>query len=233
MQQAVAGAGLADGLAELHDLAARKHDGHRHNIVTRDAVLDGSHAAGVSADVASDRRCFLAGIGRIEQAVSLSIRCEIAEPYADLSMNAEVLHIVAEELVHARRADNYAAVQCDRAADKAGARAARGNGDEVLIAVLHDRRDLFGALHLAYRFGEALAVDGHFIVAVVFGDAAVKIESLLTDYRLELFSEVSGDPVVFCHAFISLKYFYPYANPSARDAVCTVFKRRSLSVSIP
>ena len=154
--------------------------------------------------------------------MSLSIRREIAEPYADLSMNAEVLHIVAEDLVHARRADNYAAVQCDRAADKAGARAARGNGDEVLIAELHDRRDLFGALHLAYRFGEALAVDGHFIVAVVFGDAAVKIESLLTDYRLELFSEVSGDLVVFRHAFISLKYFYPYANPGVRDAVCTV-----------
>ena len=222
VQQAVAGAGLADGLAELHDLAARKHDGHRHDIVARDAVLDGSHAAGVSADVASDRRGLLAGIGRIEQAVSLSIRREIAEPYADLSMNAEVLHIVAEDLVHARRADNYAAVQCDRSADKAGARAARGNGDEVLIAELHDRRDLFGALHLAYRFGEALAVDGHFIVAVVLGNAAVKIESLLTDYRLELFSEVSGDLVVFRHAFISLKYFYLYASPGIRDAVCTV-----------
>ena len=138
-----------------------------------------------------------------------------------------------EDLVHARRADNYAAVQRDRAADKAGARAARGNGDEVLIAELHDRRDLFGALHLAYRFGEAFAVDGHFVVAVVLGNATVKIESVLTDYRLELFGELSGDLVVFRHAFISLKYFYPYANPGVRDAVCTVFKRRSLSVSIP
>ena len=233
VQQAVAGAGLTDGLAELHYLAAREDNGHRHDIVARDAVLDSAHTAGVSADVASDRCGLFAGIRGIEQAVSLSIRRKVAESYADLSMDAEVLHIVAEDLVHARRADNDAAVQCDRAADKTGARAARGNGDEVLIAELHDRRDLFGALHLAYRFGEALAVDGHFIVAVVLGDAAVKIESLLTDYRLELFGELSGDLVVFRHAFISLKYFYLYANPSARDAVCTVFKRRSLSVSIP
>ena len=70
-------------------------------------------------------------------------------------------------------------------------------------------------------------------MAVVLGDAAVKIESLLTDDRLELFGELSGDLVVFGNAFISLKYFYPYANPGVRDAVCTVFKRRSLSVSIP
>ena len=199
MQQAVAGAGLADGLAELHDLAARKHDGHRHNIVTRDAVLDGSHAAGVSADVASDRRGLLAGIGRIEQAVSLSIRREIAEPYADLSMNAEVLHIVAEDLVHARRADNYAAVQCDRAADKAGARAARGNGDEVLIAELHDRRDLFGALHLAYRFGVALAVDGHFVVAEVVLHRIACEKALRAHDGLKLRGNFRCDFLVFRH----------------------------------
>ena len=165
--------------------------------------------------------------------MSLSVGGEVAEPYADLSMHAEVLHIVAEDLVHARRADNDAAIECDRAADKAGARAARGDWDEVLIAELHDGRDLFGALHLAHRFGEALAVDGHFIVAVVFGNAAVKIESLFTDDRLELLGDVSGDLVVFRHAFISSNIFYPYADSGIRNAVCTVFMRRSLPVSIP
>ena len=233
VQQAVAGAGLADGLAELHDLAAREDDGHRHDIVARDAVLDSAHTAGVSADVASDRRGLLAGIGRIEQAVSLSIRREIAEPYADLSMDAEVLHIVAEDLVHARRADNDAAAERNRAADKAGARAARGDGDEVLVAELHNGRDLFSALHLAYRFGEALAVDGHFVVAVVLGNAAVKIESVLTDYRLELFGEFRGDLVVFRHAFISLKYFIFTQVPAPGMRSVLLFMHHSLPVSIP
>src|SRR5699024_6444402 len=60
VEQAVAGAGLADGLAELQHLAAGEDNGHGEDVVAGDAVFDGAHASGVGADVAADGGGFLA-----------------------------------------------------------------------------------------------------------------------------------------------------------------------------
>ena len=209
VQQAVTGAGLADGLAELHDLAAGEDNGHSHDIVTGDAVLDSAHAARVGADIAAYGSGLLTGIGGIEQAVSGGIGSQIAESDTDLGMYAEVLHIVAEDLVHAGSADDNAADKGNGAADESGTGTTRGDGDAVLVAELHDSCNFLGAFDLAYSLGESLAVNGHFIVAIVFRDIAVEVESAFADYSFKLLDDFGSNLIVFCHVNFS---FSKYIN---------------------
>ena len=134
VQQAVAGAGLAHGLAELHDSAVGQHHGHGQHVVARDAVLHGAHAARVRGHVAAHGRGLLARVGRIHQAVRERVGRKVAQQHAGLDVHDEVVHVIGEDLIHARRAQHHAAAQRHASADEARAGAARRDGDVIFVA---------------------------------------------------------------------------------------------------
>ena len=204
VQQAVAGAGLADGLAELDDAAVREHDREREDIVARDAVLHRAHAAGVRGDVAADRRRLLAGIGRIHQAVREGVRREILQQDAGLDAHDEIVHVIVQDLVHSARAEHDAARERHAAADETRARAAAGDGDPVFIADLHDLGDFLRRFHVHRDLGEVLAVDRHLVMAVVRVDSLARGKPLFADDSLEPVGDLRGDFIIGCHAIFLL-----------------------------
>ena len=88
----------------------------------------------------------------------------VAEQDARLDVGDHVVHVVAEDLVHLRRAQDNSAVYGYCTADKAGACAAGRYGYVVLIADAHDLRDLLGTDGLAHALWHKLPVDRHLIV---------------------------------------------------------------------
>jgi hypothetical protein len=87
----------------------------------------------------------------------------------------------------------------DSAAAKAGTCAAGGNGDLVLVAVLHDGCNFFGALYFKDYLGVVDAIDGHFITGIVIGNFSAVEESAGADERLELFCKLRSDLGVLSH----------------------------------
>ena len=204
VQQAVAGAGLADGLAELDDAPVGEDDRQRENVVARHAVFHRAHAAGVRGDVAADGGGLLAGIGRIHQAVREGVGREILQQDAGLDAHDEIVHVIVQDLVHPARAEHHAARERHAAADETGARAAAGDGDLVVVADLHDLRHFLGRFHVHGDLGEVFAVDRHFVVAVVRVDLFPRGETLIADDSLQLLGNLRCDFVVGCHAIFLL-----------------------------
>jgi len=199
MQQAVAGAGLAHGLAELHDSAVGQHHGHGQHVVARDAVLHGAHAARVRGHVAAHGRGLFARVGRVHQAVRERVGREVAQQHAGLDVHDEVVHVIGEDLVHARRAQHHAAAQRHASADEARARAARCDGNVVIVAHAQNCGHFLGALGLADHLGVILAVDGHFVVAEVVLHRVACEKALRAHDGLKLRGNFRCDFLVFRH----------------------------------
>ena len=199
VQQAVAGAGLAHGLAELHDSAVGQHHGHGQHVVARDAVLHGAHAARVRGHVAAHGRGLFARVGRVHQAVRERVGREVAQQHAGLDVHDEVVHVIGEDLVHARRAQHHAAAQRHASADEARARAARRDGNVVIVAHAQNCGHFLGALGLADHLGVILAVDGHFVVAEVVLHRVACEKALRAHDGLKLRGDLRRDLIVFRH----------------------------------
>ena len=199
MQQAVAGAGLAHGLAKLHDSAVGQHHGHGQHVVARDAVLHGAHAARVRGHVAAHGRGLFARVGRVHQAVRERVGREVAQQHAGLDVHDEVVHVIGEDLVHARHAQHHAAAQRHASADEARARAARRDGNVVVIAHAQNCGHFLSALGLADHLGVILAVDGHFVVAEVVLHRVAREKALRAHDGLKLRGDLRRDLIVFRH----------------------------------
>ena len=124
---------------------------------------------------------------------------EVAQQHAGLDVHDEVVHVIGEDLVHARRAQHHAAAQRHAPADEARARAARRDGDVVVIAHAQNRGHFLGALGLADHLGVILAVDGHFVVAEVVLHRVACEKALRAHDGLKLRGDLRRDLIVFRH----------------------------------
>ena len=170
VDEAVAARGL-DGLAAQRDEpAVGQRNLHAQHIVARDAVAHGAHAAGVGHGVAAHRRGLLARVRRIEQARTLQRLGELHQQHARLHGRGHVAGIHLQHALHALGGEHHAAVDGDAAAAQAGARAARGDGDLLLVAVAQHVADLLRALRLHDGLGHEVPVFGHLVVVIVGGN---------------------------------------------------------------
>ena len=192
MQQAVAGAGLAHGFAQVHHFAAGQHHRHGQHIVPGYAVLHGPHAAGIGGHVAAQGGGFLARVRRVHQAVGQGVRRQVAQQHTRLGMHHQVLHVIGEDFVHPLRAQHNAAVDGHAAAHQAGARATDGDRDLLPAAQLHNGGDLFRALHQAHRLRQMLAVDGHLVMGIGFLHPFPILEPLLPQQLPQLLRQGRG-----------------------------------------
>ena len=146
---------------------------------------------------------FLTGVGRVHKAVLQRVGRKVFQQDARLNMYDEVFHIVAEYLVHERGAQNDTALYRHTASDKASARAADRDGDEVVVRKAHDLRHLLGGLDKAHRFRSKAAVDGHFVMGVVRVDGVSVLEAFAADDLAQLLCELRSKFVVIRHNCIS------------------------------
>ena len=121
MHQAVTGARLGDGAAELEYLTVGQHRGQVEHVVAGGAVLDGAQAAGVGGDVAADRAGLLAGVGRVHEAVRGGVGGQVAQAHAGLHAHVEVAHVIAQDLVHVHGAENHTSGKRGGSSHQAGA----------------------------------------------------------------------------------------------------------------
>ena len=202
--QRVAGGALGYGLADFHNAAVSQNNGQLQNVVTGGAVLNCTHAACVGSDVAANGRGLGAGVGGIVEAVLVNVSCQILQQNAGLQSNSHVGQVVGQNLVHASSGQNQTAVDGNGCTGQRGAGAANGYGNQIVVADLHDLGNFFGGFYFYNSFGCELAVDGHFVVGVLFLYSFTILKTLFTNNCLELFSNFSGDGVEFCHGFTSL-----------------------------
>ena len=199
MQQTVARACFANGLAQIHNSAVGQNNGHCKNVVARNAVLDGAHAACVCRNIAADRRGLFAGIRRIHKAARQRVGCQIAQQNARLNMHDEVIHVVGKNFVHASCAKHNSAAQRHAAADKSRTCAARSYGDVVFIAKAHYLRDFLGALDLADDLRIVFAVNRHFVVAEIVLHRILGEKAFRADDGLKFLSNLRRNFVVLRH----------------------------------
>ena len=170
VDEAVAAGGL-DGLAAQRDEpAVRQRNLHAQHVVARDAVAHGAHAARIGHGVAAHRGGLLARVRRIEQPRALERLGELHQQHARLHGRGHVAGIHLQHALHALGGEHHAAVNGDAAAAKAGARAARGDGDLLLVAVAQYVANLLRALRLHDGLGHEVPILGHLVVVIVGGN---------------------------------------------------------------
>ena len=121
-----------------------EHDLESAHIVARDAVLHRAHAAGVRADVAADARGLFAGIGRVEQPARFDIGLQVLQEHTGLDRDGHRVLVELEHAVHAGKVEDDAALERHGRADKIRPRAARRDGNAVLVRVAQERAHLLG-----------------------------------------------------------------------------------------
>ena len=130
--------------ADLHHRAVSEHDLESAHVVARDAVLHRAHAAGVRADVAADARGLFAGIGRVEQPARFDIGLQVLQEHTGLDRDGHRVLVELEHAVHAGKVEDDAALERHGRADKIRPRAARRDGNTVLVRVAQERAHLLG-----------------------------------------------------------------------------------------
>ena len=129
--------------------AVGQHHFQRQHVRGGEAVLEAMRAAGVLGDVAADGADRLRRrVGRVEIAAGARRAGDVRIDDARLDDDARVGNVHFEDAVHARQADDDAALDRQRAAAQARARAARDKGKPVAVADAHD------GLHLIRRAGQ-------------------------------------------------------------------------------
>ena len=204
MKKAVARAGLGNSTADLHDFARGKNHSHCQHVIARGAILNSTHAASVGTYVAAQRTGFLAGIRGIHKVMLKRICCQIAQANARLNANEQVVHVVLEDFIHVHSAQYDATLQRGAAANQASARTTNRDGNLVLVAQLHDGSNLFSVAGEANGLGHLGAVNGHFVVRVIFADVFANVAIFLADDSLELADQFGSEFVVLSHANFSL-----------------------------
>ena len=131
MQQAVAGAGLADRFAEFNNPPVCQDDRESQDIVPGNPVLHRAHAAGVGGDVAAHSGGFLAGIRWIHEAVGQCVCRQVLQQDTRLNPDNQVVHVVFQDPVHAPGAEYHTACQRNTASHQTGSRSPAGNGNAV------------------------------------------------------------------------------------------------------
>lgn len=198
VEQGVAGGGLGDGGAEVDHLAGGQNHGHGPDIVTGGTVLDSTHAAGVGGDVAAQSGELLSGIGGIHQTLSQGVLGQIIQQYTGLNTDHEVFVVIFQNLLHAHGAQHHAAGDGSTAAHQAGARAAGGDGDIVLVADLHDAGDFLSAQHVDGHLGHFCAIDGHLVTGVVGVDVPAH-DHAIAGHLFQFCNDLGSNLVVSCH----------------------------------
>ncbi len=128
-----------------------------------------------------------------------SVSRQILEQHARLGMHDQVFHIVGEDFVHARGAENKAAANRHGASGQACAGAAGRHGDFVSSAYFHDRGDFLSALRLANGLGGKLAIDRHLVVSVVGGNAIPHKEAFFAHNGFQLSGNLGCNFMISCH----------------------------------
>ncbi len=132
---------------------------------------------------------------------------KVAQADAGLDTDEQVVHVVFQDLVHVHGAEDNAAVERGAAANQAGAGAAHGYGNLVLVAELHDCGNLLGTVREADGLGHAGAVDGHLVMRIVFAYCFAGMAVVFTDDSLQLVDELGGEFVVLGHVNLPIGSF--------------------------
>ena len=146
--QVVAGIVLLERPEAVPDLALRRHDLEAQHEMTRVAVVQHLHAAGVGREVAADGAASLGGEAQRKQAVMRGRRLlDGLQDHAGLDRHRIADLVDLDDAVHAveRQHDLAAVLVRHAAADQAGVAALGHDGDTLGGAELHDAGDLFGA----------------------------------------------------------------------------------------
>ena len=131
---------------ELDELAVRQDDLRGEHVVDGEAVLEAVCAARVLGDVAADRAHLLRGrIGRVEEAVARDGARDVEVRHARLDDDLAAVDVDREHAVHPRERDDDPVRDRERAAREPRSRAARDEGDALLVADADDRLHLGGA----------------------------------------------------------------------------------------
>ena len=134
----------------------------------------------------------------------MCVRREVTQQNAGLSVNDEIFHVVGDNLIHALRGEDDAAVYRYASAHEAGSRAAHGHGYFVRVAKAHYRGDLFCALREAHRLRHIFAVDGHFVVRVLLLHLLAVLKALPADDFPQFIGKLRRKFVIICHSFLLL-----------------------------
>ena len=142
LRHVVAGDVLDILAARMQHIAVREDDFETLHIILRDAVFQSTQAARVLRDRAAEtRRLDRARIGRVDEAELCDMVVDVLHDDARLDLGDEVFEIDVDDLVEAEHRENDAALQRRRARREVRARAARVDGDLVLVRELQDLRN--------------------------------------------------------------------------------------------
>ena len=128
--------------ARMQHIAVREDDFKALHIVLRDAVFQSTQAARVLRDRAAEaRRLDRARIGWVDEAELRDMVVDVLYDDARLDLGDEVFEIDVDDLLEAEHREDDATLQRRRARREVRARAARVDGDLVLVRELQDLRD--------------------------------------------------------------------------------------------
>ena len=178
--------------AEMDEGAVGENDFETEDVGGGETVFQAVRAAGVFGDVAADAADGLrGGIGGVEIAVREDAGGDVEIDDAGFDDDAGVGEIDFENAVHAGEADDDAVFDGERAAAKAGAGAARDEGNFFAMAEAEDGLDLCGGcgekdgLRHDAEIGEAVALVGvEFVGGGDEGVGADDVAELLEEARI-------------------------------------------------
>ena len=125
--------------ARMEHIAVREDDFEALHIVLRDAVLESTQAARVLRDRAAEtRRLDRARIRRVDEAELRDMVVDVLYDDARLDLGDEVFEIDVDDLLEAEHREDDAALQRRRTCREVRTRAARVDGDLVLVRKLQN-----------------------------------------------------------------------------------------------
>ena len=138
LRQVVAGRALDELPARAHDRPVGQDDLEPQDVVARDAIPHGAHAARVGAHVPSDGGALLSGRHRVDQPQRRQLAVELLQGHPGLDHGDLVLHVDFDDPVHAVEGQQDAVSHRDGRARQAGATAPGHHRHLVLTGQAQD-----------------------------------------------------------------------------------------------
>ena len=156
--------------ARPDDIAGGKDDLEVEHIIFYYPIFYGAGATTILCHIAAYEAGAAAGrIGRVEEALGFEVLLQLLGYYTRLCGNLEVALVHFQDLVEALHIQRDAAGYGEGATAKAGTGTARGDGNELLVAVAHDGTHFVYGAGLDDHFGGEVEIFG------MIGGAAGKV----------------------------------------------------------
>ena len=151
--QVVAAGGLDEASTGSDHLAGPKHGLESEDVVTGDAVLDGSHTSGIGGHVAADAGRLLARKDGVHQSEGLESGVELVESHPWLHNGDLIGDIDFDDGAHAFEGDDHTASCGNRGSRQTGTGAPGGQRHALISGCLDDGHHLGGRSWPDHRNG--------------------------------------------------------------------------------